>query len=72
MTRYNFGVKNCEPELDEVVVDEPVESRVPTLPMPMGKGSLEIDCTDGVDVAEFLEFMAKLLRTRRKIRIIVE
>ncbi len=62
-----------EHDLDEVVCDldeEPARSRVPTKPFP--KGSLEIDCSDGVAVAEFLELMARLVRTRKKIRIVLE
>ena len=69
---------DIEQPLDEVVVDPPETSdfavaRAPTKPLRLG--SLEIDFADGADgksVAEFLELMAKLIRQRGKIRIVLE
>lgn len=64
----------------EIVVDEPLPdglepagNRTPTRPLRLG--SMEIDFSDDADgrsTAEFLELMAKLIRTRGKIRIILE
>lgn len=47
--------------------------RTPTKPMPrlMG-GTIEVDFADADAAAEFLEMVARLLRDKRKIRIMVE
>ena len=73
--RHDSGDDN---DLDEVVVADDAASesdtdligRAPT--RPMRRGSLEIDFADPEAVAEFLDVMSKLIRTRRKIRIILE
>jgi hypothetical protein len=58
-------------DLDEVVIDPGVaEGRAPT--KPLRHGSIEIDFADGNAAAEFLELMAKLIRTRGKVRIVLE
>jgi hypothetical protein len=39
---------------------------------PLRLGSLEVDFTDGESVAEFLELMARLIRERKRLRIVLE
>lgn len=59
-----------EDALDEVVVDAPNEGRAPT--KPVRHGSIEIDFADAGAAAEFLELMARLIRTRARVRIVLE
>ncbi len=62
-----------EPELDEVVIDEPefgpASTRCPTRPL---DGTLEITVEDGEGIAQFLELMARLLRVRKRVRVRID
>jgi len=59
--------------LDEVVVDPgdgPAENRVST--KRIRYGSIEIDFADADAAAQFLELMARLIRTHGRIRVVLE
>lgn len=53
--------------------EEPVIDRVPTKPMPpFVGGRIEVDLDDPEAVASFLELVAKIVRDKRRLVLIVE
>jgi hypothetical protein len=44
----------------------------PTQPLQPMRGSIEVDLADGHTAADFLEMIARVIRDRKKIRIMIE
>ena len=54
-------------------VEEPVSSRTPTKPIPpIQCGRIEVDLEDPEAVAGFLELVARIVRDKRRLVLIVE
>jgi hypothetical protein len=52
---------------------EPACDRVPTKPLPVQlSGRIEIDLSDADACADFLDLVALILRTKRRLTLIVE
>jgi hypothetical protein len=62
-----------DPDDEPEGVDEPAVDRVPTKPLPpMRGGRIEVDLEDPEAVAAFLEMVAKIVREKRRLVILVE
>lgn len=63
----------CDCELDETVTVRPSRSRTPTQPLPpVVSGRITIELADGDDLAAFFEMLARIVRTKRTVTIVVE
>lgn len=58
---------------DYTFLDSEVGGRTPTKPMPaMLGGSIDVDLADAEAAAEFLELVARVIREKKKLRIMIE
>lgn len=59
--------------MSEALLDHPLGPRTATRPMPYPLGgAIEVDLEDTESAAQFLEMVARAIRAKKKLRIMIE
>jgi hypothetical protein len=61
-----------EPSVDGSFADDARRARSPTKPIQPMTGAIDVDLADAEAAAEFLEMVARVIREKKRIRVMIE